>query len=226
VALALDQIGIDTDHYWRMFQDCRARTKQLWDALNGRTQLDRYATETALFGFRMWMESFVTMVRYGMSAHDALSRQQRQQYSPKYILSGDKDRLEAVSLIALRKFAAFPFETIEEVSFDFQYESFFRIDILYFAALHGQLGNFTHVTSGEPDEKMAQNLLARCYELYGQVAPLMKRHILEIRGDVGASEANIDGIHIIIGCDDEAQDWLIEKQGDKMSIRVQPERSR
>jgi len=205
-----------------MYLDCRSRTQRLWDNLNGQKTLDRYGAESAFFSFRMWVESFVAMIRYGLHINEALSRRRRQEYLPRHILSGDKERLDAIRLISLSQFAVLPPEKDSDIGFTIGYESFYQVDVQGLASLHGQLGNFTHVTSAQPDAKLAQDLLTSCYATYGQIAPLMKRHLLELRGPIGASEANIDGIHLVVGQDDEGGDWLIEKRGNQMSIRVRP----
>lgn len=222
MALELEQIDIDSENYWRMYLDCRRRTQRLWNALNDRAELDRFEAEYALFSFRMWIESFVAMVRYGLRIDQKLSRQAKRQYLPKQIMAGDKGRLSAVRLISLNKFVELPPDAESNIGFTFEYETFYRLDVEELASIHGQLGNFAHVSSAQPDEESARKLLARCYVLYGQIAPLMKRHLLEVRGHSGASEANIDGIHLVVGQDDDGRDWLIETRGGQMSIRVRP----
>lgn len=212
----------DADRYWAYFNDARARGAHLVALRRGfGPDAGRLDVETFLFAFRMFIESFCVMARYGVLAHDALSKGRVKAFRPRDILD-DLRHLQGARFVGLATFATTADSHAADIGLRIDYAATVRLDVARLGAVHGRLGAFAHVTSALPGEDQARALMAECFGIFGDLAPLLRRHILAVTSAADGGP-DLGGLTLLLGQDDAGRDWFIERRGPGLiTIRLRP----
>jgi hypothetical protein len=216
-------IDENANQYNIAFWECRRRAKDIIKFRSTTPEpYDQFSVEAYLLKFRILIEFFCLMITYGINLKATVSKTRLSKYTPKGIIGADGSILKSVRLISLKRLAKIDLLDDSEFAINFEYEKHIDISLAEIQEVHGLIGNLLHAMPIRKAALIASELIQICHALSDIILPVLSRHLFEIRGHTGASEANIAGLSLLIGTDDAGQEWFVHFSGGEMKIWIQP----